>query len=98
MTTEDASVFDAIGERQPAAAPARTMLLLEGPILRTLLRLTGPNIGEAAARIAFVVFDAIYVNWLGTDASEQFSTIRDRLVENRSNGRGSAAKARCPAR
>ncbi|MEC9345490.1 MAG: MATE family efflux transporter [Pseudomonadota bacterium] len=55
----------------PAAAPAmsaRTRLLLEGPVLRTLVRLSAPNFGEAAARIAFIAFDAIFVGWIGTDA------------------------------
>jgi len=68
MTTEDATLFDTNERPRAPVAPTRTVQLLEGPILRTLLRLTGPNIGEAAARIAFVVFDAIYVSWLGTDA------------------------------
>jgi len=68
MTIEDAAHFDANERQRASVAPARTVQLLEGPVLPTLLRLTGPNIGEAAARIAFVVFDAIYVSWLGTDA------------------------------
>src|SRR5258708_26481901 len=48
--------------------PARTRLLLEGPLLQTLLRLAAPNLGEAAARIAFIACDAVFVGWLGTDA------------------------------
>src|SRR5262249_20962157 len=47
---------------------ARTRLILEGPVLRTLLRLAAPNLGEAAVRIAFVACDAVFVGWLGTDA------------------------------
>lgn len=53
-----------------AAEPVnpRTRLLLEGPVTATLLRLAFPNFGEAAARIAFISFDAVFVGWIGTDA------------------------------
>ena len=47
---------------------ARTRRLLDGAILGTLLRLATPNVGEAAARIAFIAGDAVFVGWLGTDA------------------------------
>jgi putative MATE family efflux protein len=47
---------------------ARTRALLDGPILGTLVRLATPNVGEAAARIAFIAGDAVFVGWLGTDA------------------------------
>jgi putative MATE family efflux protein len=50
------------------ALSARTRLLLEGPILGTLLRLAAPNVGEAAARVAFIACDAVFIGWLGTDA------------------------------
>lgn len=55
-------------EVAPAGFDPRTRRLLNGPIVPTLLRLAFPNVGEAAARIAFVTFDAVYVGWLGTDA------------------------------
>ncbi len=51
----------------PALSP-RTRQMLEGPILGTLLRLAAPNLGEAAARVAFIAGDAVFVGWLGTDA------------------------------
>src|SRR5579862_4544256 len=51
----------------PTLSP-RTRRLLEAPILGTLLRLAAPNVGEAAARIAFIAGDAVFVGWLGTDA------------------------------
>jgi putative MATE family efflux protein len=51
-----------------AQVSMRTRQLLEGPILGTLLRLAAPNVGEAAARIAFIGCDAVFVGWLGTDA------------------------------
>lgn len=46
----------------------RTQRLLQAPILSTLLRLAAPNMGEAAARVAFIACDALFVSWLGTDA------------------------------
>ncbi len=50
------------------ARSTRTRRLLDGPILATLLRLAAPNVGEAAARVAFIAGDAVFVGWLGTDA------------------------------
>ena len=54
--------------RTTPAHDARTRRLLEGPILPTLLRLAAPNMGEAAARVAFIACDAWFVSWLGTEA------------------------------
>src|SRR5882672_6584882 len=51
-----------------AVLPPRTRLLLEAPILSTLLRLAAPNIGEAVARITFLTADALFVSSLGSDA------------------------------
>jgi len=47
---------------------ARTKHLLEAPVFPTLLRLAAPNVGEAAARVAFISLDAVFVSWVGTDA------------------------------
>jgi putative MATE family efflux protein len=58
---------DYAAPRQMALA-ARTILILEGAVLPTLLRLALPNVGEAAARVSFVALDAVFVGWLGTDA------------------------------
>ncbi|WP_125182709.1 MATE family efflux transporter [Minwuia thermotolerans] len=52
----------------PEAVSPRTRLLLEGPVTPTLLRLAFPNFGEAAARVAFISFDAVFIGWIGTDA------------------------------
>ncbi|MEO8715460.1 MAG: MATE family efflux transporter [Acetobacteraceae bacterium] len=49
-------------------APPRTRLMLEGRILPSLLRLSAPNVGEAAARVGFIAADAAFVGWLGKDA------------------------------
>ncbi len=47
---------------------ARTRLLLEAPVVPTLLRLAAPNMAEALARISFITLDAYFVGWLGSDA------------------------------
>lgn len=46
----------------------RTWRLLHAPVVPTLLKLAAPNLGEAAARVAFIAADAVFVGWLGTDA------------------------------
>lgn len=48
------------------AQDARTERLLRAPVASTLLRLAAPNLGEAAARVAFISLDAVFVGWLGT--------------------------------
>jgi Na+-driven multidrug efflux pump len=48
--------------------PPRTRLLLSAPVLRTLLRLSAPNLGEAVARVIFLSADALFVSWLGNTA------------------------------
>jgi putative MATE family efflux protein len=55
----------------PVAAPAlnpRIRRLIEEPILPTLLKLTAPNLADAAARVAFLTLDAYFVSFLGNDA------------------------------
>lgn len=52
---------------KPALAP-QTLRLLQAPPAKLLLLLALPNIGEAAARIAFITFDAVFVGRLGTEA------------------------------
>ena len=58
------------GTASPVAAdlPPRIRMLLQAPVLPTLLRLAAPNLGEAAARVAFIACDAVFVAWLGDDA------------------------------
>lgn len=50
------------------AAAMRTRRQLEGPIGSTMLSMALPNFGEAAARIAFLTFDAYFVGKLGVDS------------------------------
>jgi Na+-driven multidrug efflux pump len=53
-----------------AARPvaARTKLLLEGPIIATLLRLAAPNILNLVAFVAVITFDGFFLGKIGTDA------------------------------
>src|SRR5215472_4101033 len=57
----------------PAISPARrvaarTKLLLEGPILATLLRLAAPNILNLIAFVGVITFDGFFLGKIGTDA------------------------------
>jgi putative MATE family efflux protein len=54
----------------PPARPvaARTKLLLEGPILATLLRLAAPNILNLVAFVGVITFDGFFLGKIGTDA------------------------------
>jgi hypothetical protein len=54
------------GVASPAAA--RTKLLLEGPILRTLLRLAAPNILTLLAFAGAITFDGFFLGRIGTNA------------------------------
>src|SRR3954453_13086630 len=51
--------------RAPTAA--RTKLLLEGPILATLLRLAAPNILNLLAFVGVITFDGFFLGRIGTD-------------------------------
>jgi putative MATE family efflux protein len=52
---------------KPAVA-ARTKLLLEGPILPTLLRLSAPNVLNLFAIAGMITFDGLFLGRLGADA------------------------------
>ena len=52
---------------KPAMA-ARTRLLLEGPVLSTLLRLAAPNILNLLAFVGLITFDGLFMGRLGADA------------------------------
>src|SRR5262245_9973003 len=55
--------------RIAAPSPAeRTKLLLNGPILPTLLRLAGPNVLNLLAFIGVIIFDGFFLGRIGTDA------------------------------
>src|SRR5215472_2941184 len=50
------------------SAAARTKLLLEGPILPTLLRLAAPNILTLLAFAGVITFDGFFLGRIGTNA------------------------------
>jgi Na+-driven multidrug efflux pump len=52
---------------QPGLA-ARTKLLLDGPILPTLLRLSAPNVLNLLAIAGMITFDGLFLGRLGADA------------------------------
>ena len=52
----------------PPAAAARTKMLLEGPILPTLLRLAAPNILNLLAFAGVITFDGFFLGRIGTNA------------------------------
>jgi putative MATE family efflux protein len=60
------SFAPARGVTPPAAA--RTKLLLEGPILPTLLRLAAPNVFNLLAFAGVITFDGFFLGRIGTNA------------------------------
>ncbi len=52
----------------PSPMPARTRLLLEGPIAPTLLRLAAPTVVVMMLQAAVTTFDAFFVGGLGPEA------------------------------
>ncbi len=69
MSNGIASISLAVTPNAPARPVApRTKMLLEAPILPTLLRLSAPNVLNLLAIVGMVTFDAIFVGRLGPDA------------------------------
>jgi len=64
------SFSSTVATRPAAARPAaaRTKLLLEGPVLSTLLRLAAPNVLNLLAIAGMITFDGLFVGRLGPDA------------------------------
>ncbi len=58
----------------------RTRMLLEAPVVPALLRLSAPNLAEAAARVTFLTADALFVSWLGRDALAAVSIVFPLLL------------------
>jgi hypothetical protein len=54
--------------RVTPSTAARTKLLLEGPILTTLLRLAAPNILNLLAFAGVITFDGFFLGRIGTNA------------------------------
>jgi putative MATE family efflux protein len=71
MLANSALAFSPAVATSPSSArpvAARTKLLLEGPILVTLLRLSTPNILNLLAIAGMITFDALFLGRLGSDA------------------------------
>jgi putative MATE family efflux protein len=71
MTQRSASIPSgpsASGKIPPPSPAARTKLLLEGPILPTLLRLAAPNVLNLLAFVGVITFDGFFLGRIGTDA------------------------------
>jgi len=63
-----AAVAPSVGTSIARPVAARTRLLLEGPIARTLLRLAAPNVVVMAVQAAVNAGEAYFLGWLGADA------------------------------
>ena len=71
MSSSTARIVEDDERHAATAVPAldpRTRLLLEGPIVRTLLRLGGPNMLVMFAQAAAGLIETYFVGQLGTDA------------------------------
>src|SRR5690348_8297374 len=66
MGNANVSLASSMGS--PRVAPARTRMLLEAPIIPTLLRLAAPNVLNLLAFVGLITFDGLFVGRLGSDA------------------------------
>jgi putative MATE family efflux protein len=69
LANSPASLSTAAAAAPAPARPvaARTRLLLEGPVLPTLLRLSAPNVLNLLAIAGMITFDGLFLGRLGTD-------------------------------
>jgi len=65
VATASPSVSHSVSERSVATG---TRLLLEGPVVPTLLRLAAPNVLVMVLQAAVSTMDGVFVGWLGADA------------------------------
>jgi putative MATE family efflux protein len=68
MTQIDAISLSRVAKAALRPPATRTKVLLEGPILPTLLRLAAPNILNLLAFVGVIVFDGFFLGRIGTDA------------------------------
>ncbi len=68
MTQSDSISSSSVGSAAPRPPASRTKLLLEGPILPTLLRLAAPNVLNLLAFVGVIVFDGFFLGRIGTNA------------------------------
>jgi len=58
----------AMGPAITDSVAARTRLLLEGPVLSTMLKLAAPNVLNLLAIGGMITFDGLFLGRLGADA------------------------------
>jgi putative MATE family efflux protein len=71
MSNQSASIpqpLFAPAKAVPPSAASRTRLLLEGPILPSLLRLAAPNVPNLLAFAGVITFDGFFLGQIGTNA------------------------------
>ena len=68
ITQIDAISLSPVAKAALRPPATRTQVLLEGPILPTLLRLAAPNILNLLAFVGVIVFDGFFLGRIGTDA------------------------------
>src|SRR5215208_4292174 len=71
MAPQNVLILPASTASARASSPspaARTKLLLEGPVLPTLLRLAAPNVLNLLAFVGVITFDGFFLGRIGTDA------------------------------
>src|SRR5215211_1486831 len=71
MAPQSALILPAATASARVSSPspaARTKLLLEGPVLPTLLRLAAPNVLNLLAFVGVITFDGFFLGRIGTDA------------------------------
>jgi Na+-driven multidrug efflux pump len=59
---------------------ARTRLLLEAPVVPTLLRLAAPNVLVMVLQAVAATMDAVFVGWLGSDTLAGVSLVYPLLM------------------
>ena len=78
-SASDTQVAPLIGSARavpgPARVPARTRMLLEAPIVPTLLKLAAPNVLNLLAIAGLITFDGLFVGRLGPDALAGISLV-----------------------
>ncbi len=72
----------------PRPVATRTKLLLEGPILSTLLRLSAPNVLNLLAIAGMITFDGLFLGRLGPDALAGVSLVFPwvMIIQHSANG------------
>src|SRR5258708_36687846 len=93
-----ASVATSLAPNRPIAA--RTKLLLEEPVLPTLLRLSAPNVLNLLAIAGMITFDGLFLGRLGADVlagaslTFPFGLVVQHAANGGVGGGGSSAVAR----